>query len=234
MLLAVDAMLRDRSSRTASGGNGKRGRASGPEREHAAASNGHKRQSLSAAPSARMGAKIRHLRRIRQLQLKELADLVGCSESMISKMENDRVHPSIVMLHKLVAALETNIGYLFSIDSIDETVVAKEGQRPVISSDEGRRGGIALERLVPYSENFLLQANVHIIKPGGKSDGVITHKGEELGYVIKGEVELIIGKKKYRLTVGDSFHFRSEIEHGYRNIGRAVAKIVWVNTPPTF
>lgn len=91
-----------------------------------------------------------------------------------------------------------------------------------------------MERLIPYARGHLLQGNIHIVQPGGSSDGMISHSGEEVGYLIAGEIELIVGGKTYTLSAGDSFCFRSDVEHGYRNIGKSEARIVWVNTPPTF
>lgn len=199
-----------------------------------------KDQPDSAAPDApedgpRIGLRIRHLRKVKGLRLKELADLVGCSESMISKIENDKVNPSLTMLHRLVGVLEANIGFVFGAPRPGEQVVARAGERPVIHLDALRHGdGITLERLIPYAEDHLLQANLHIVEPGGRSDGTIAHRGEELGYLLEGELELTVDGQVYRLGAGDSFHFRSDLAHGYRNCGTGPAKVIWVNTPPTF
>jgi quercetin dioxygenase-like cupin family protein len=47
-------------------------------------------------------------------------------------------------------------------------------------------------------------------------------------------VELVVDDQRWQLGPGDSFHFRSERPHGYRNIGSTLARILWINTPPTF
>src|SRR4029079_9682653 len=104
-----------------------------------------------------------------------------------------------------------------------------------IEMDPVRRGhGILMERVIPYAKGHLLQSNIHIIAPGGSSFGLISHEGEEVGYVISGEIELFLGDKAYQLSAGDTFCFRSEIGHGYRNRGKSAARILFVNTPPTF
>jgi hypothetical protein len=60
----------------------------------------------------------------------------------------------------------------------------------VILTDRLRIGkGIRLERLIPYSHSFLLQGNIHHIATGGGSDGNIVHSGEEVGYVLDGEIK---------------------------------------------
>jgi uncharacterized cupin superfamily protein len=104
-----------------------------------------------------------------------------------------------------------------------------------MSFDPLRKGnGVTIERLIPYSVHHLLQGNIHIIDPGGGSDGTVQHPGEELGYVLEGTIELVLDGSTFLLGEGDSFTFRSERAHGYRNVGPGRARILFVNTPPTF
>ena len=112
--------------------------------------------------------------------------------------------------------------------------MSQASERPVLVTDSLRTGkGIQMERLIPYSREHLLQGNIHLIAPGGGSEP-ISHAGEESGYVLEGEIELVIDGKKMRAKSGDSFHFRSELPHAYRNVGRKPACVLWINTPPTF
>jgi transcriptional regulator with XRE-family HTH domain len=184
---------------------------------------------------ARIGAKVKHGRMVRGITLKQLADEAGCSESLLSKIENDKAMPSFSTLHRIAAALGTNVGVLFSAGGEGAQIVSRAGERPVIVTDQLRTGkGVQLERLIPYSREYLLQSNIHLIEPGGRTDGPISHAGEEIGYVLEGEIELTINGNRYRAKTGDSFHFRSELPHAYRNIGTKPARVLWVNTPPTF
>jgi quercetin dioxygenase-like cupin family protein/DNA-binding XRE family transcriptional regulator len=167
--------------------------------------------------------------------LKQVADAAGCSESFVSKLENDKANPSLAMLHRLTNTLRTNVAALFAADDEASGIVSRLGARPMILTDQLRTGkGIELERLIPYSRSYLLQGNIHHIKPGGASEGDIVHSGEEIGYVLEGEIELTINDRRFRVKTGDSFHFRSELPHGYRNVGAKPARVIWINTPPTF
>ena len=56
---------------------------------------------------------------------------------------------------------------------------------------------------------------------------MIQHEGEEFGYVLEGEIELNVAGRPYRLNKGDTFHFRSERAHSYRNVGRKKARVLW-------
>ncbi len=184
---------------------------------------------------ARLGTRLKLARQTRGLTLKALALAADCSESLLSKIENGKASPSLPMLHRLVGALDSNIGWMFEETDGEEGIVFRAGTRPHISLDPLRRGeGISLERIIPYSTGHLLQCNIHHIEAGGQSAGPIKHVGEEVGYILTGTVELVVGEDTFRLSIGDSFVFNSELPHSYRNVGDTRASIFWVNTPPTF
>jgi transcriptional regulator with XRE-family HTH domain len=187
------------------------------------------------AASNATGLKLRQLRLLKRLRLRELADMVNLSESMLSKIENNRIKASEPTLAKLAEALGASVAYLLTNDNSISGLVGRRGTRPVINSASYGRGvGIKMERLIPYSKGHLLQANIHVVAPGGHTNGPIRHQGEEMGLVLEGKLELQIGRQKYELSKGDSFHFESHLPHSYKNIGVRTARIVWVNTPPSY
>jgi transcriptional regulator with XRE-family HTH domain len=185
----------------------------------------------------KIGVRLKHARLAKGLRLRELADTLDCSESFLSKVENDRVRPSLAMLHKIVGTLGTNIPSLFSVpvDSDSPVQIVRAQQRPVIRTDPLAHGpGVALERLIAVQRSLLLEANVHCVARGGHTDGVYAHEGEELGYVLQGQLELQVDGTWYTFEEGDSFFFRSDLPHGYRNRTSEMTKVLWVNTPKTF
>ena len=52
-----------------------------------------------------IGGRLKHARLLTGIRIRELAVKVNCTESMISKIENGRVVPSLPMLQRLVEAL---------------------------------------------------------------------------------------------------------------------------------
>jgi len=184
-----------------------------------------------------IGAYLKHARLNRRRSLRQLSDEVGCSESFLSKVENDKLRPSLAMLHRIVSALGVSIGKLFVAgNGADSTVtVVKADSRPILKTGHLRSGkGIALEALVPTSIAVLLEANIHRVAPGGSSRGLIQHQGEEMGFVLEGKIELNVQGKKVSVSKGDAFFFQSHLKHGYRNTGKKEAQIVWINTPQSF
>jgi len=178
----------------------------------------------------KIGKRLRAQRRSVGMKLRELAAEVGCSESLISKIENDKASPSLATLHKLVEALGTNVADLFG-GGDSPGVIFRAGERPVIKMGERT---VKLERVVPHGDERLLQANIHIISPGASSEGSVRHEGEEMGFVLEGSILLTVDDEQHRLNEGDSFLFRSERFHEYRNPGRKTARVLWINTPVTF
>ena len=180
---------------------------------------------------------MRHARIVKRMKLSEVADGVSVSESFISKLENDKVQPSLAVLHKLVAFLGVNVSSLFGdlTEGQNPLFVMRAGERPVIrTSLRHQTDGVNIELIAPNSRNSLLQASIHEVAPGGSGHGLIAHTGEEIGFVLEGVLDLTVGKETCRISVGDSFFFSSEHPHGYVNPGSTIARIVWVNTPATF
>jgi transcriptional regulator with XRE-family HTH domain len=181
-----------------------------------------------------VGRKLKHARLLRSLTLKQLSDAAGCSESLLSKIENGKTNPSLRMVHRLASALGTTVATLFEQGEDPLDVVQKRGTRPFIETDQGFGGrGVKLESLIP-TRGYLLSGFINHIEAGGGSEGDVQHDGEEFGYVLEGQIELNVDGMRYLVGPGDSFSFRSDRKHSYRNSGRSVARVLWINTPPTF
>ncbi|PCD76278.1 XRE family transcriptional regulator [Pseudothioclava arenosa] len=183
-----------------------------------------------------LGARLRDRRKARGKTLRVLADEVGCSPSMLSKIETDQATPSLRTLHRILAALDTSIVALFASDGAeDEISVMRADERPSVRvSHGGASGAIVLERLTPTFPELLLDANIHTLEPGAESGGDIQHVGQELGFILQGRVELFVNGQSHFLGPGDSFFFASNLPHRYRNIDPGTSRILWVATPATF
>ena len=148
-----------------------------------------------------------------------MADAAKCSESFISKLENDKASPSFTMLHRLTAILGANVASLFAIGDEVGNVVSHQGARPVILTDRLRIGkGIKLERLIPYSHSYLLQGNIHHIAPAAVATAIssiparksatcwtakLSSPWTAAGFVPRPEIPFI-SARSYRMGIGTS------------------------------
>ncbi len=187
---------------------------------------------VGAAADLQIGARLRHARILKGMLMRELALRCACTESMISKIENGRVMPSVPMLQRLVGALSLDLSAFFGLDPTSPGVILRDGQRSITLTDPIRQGaGVHYERLVPFGAGNLLEGNIHVIQPGGTKVDQITHQGETLGYILEGSLELTIEATVYHLSAGNSFFFKNHLTNSYRNPGTVTTKVVWVNTP---
>lgn len=195
------------------------------------AANGVRTAANGVRNEIHVGGRLKHARLVKGLTLKQVAAIADCSESLLSKIENGRTFPSLPMLHRIAAALDTNVSALLASAGEQDSIVSAPGDRAnyVVHGQ-----GVRLERVIPYATTHLLQSNIVSIAPGAGLEGDIIHQGEELGYVLEGEIELTVDGRPYRAAAGASFHFRSERPHSYRNVGKVPARVIWVSTPPTF
>jgi quercetin dioxygenase-like cupin family protein len=60
------------------------------------------------------------------------------------------------------------------------------------------------------------------------------HSGEEMHYVLEGEMEYTVGEKSYKLSEGDILWHDSSFKHRAKNIGTQKVIYITVGTPPTF
>jgi transcriptional regulator with XRE-family HTH domain len=189
-------------------------------------------KSAPAPPAEpRVGRRVRQLRLAEGLRLKDLAAAAGCSESLLSRVENNLTSPSLATLHRLAKALGVSMVALFDTASPDGVVISTPKDRMVIG-----RGypGEQNEVLIPHAENRLLEGFIVTLMPGAEPSGPFQHDGEEVGVILEGVLELAVGDSVHVLHPGDSFFFRSDVTHRYRNAGEAACRVVWINTPPTF
>ena len=185
----------------------------------------------------RIGMQLRHARLVKGLRLKDVADRSGYSESLISKIENNKVMPSINTLHRIARVLDTSMAALLSDGGGTANVVMTPEQRPLIVADAvpgtSDSDGTEAEVMIPFGASNMLEAFLVRVQPGGSSGGVRHHDGEEVGFVRCGELTLVVNGESHHLKAGDSFFFPSKQPHSFSNPGKVATEIVWINTPPS-
>lgn len=186
----------------------------------------------SPEKSLQIGLRVKHARIIAGIRMRELAEKIGCAESSISKIENGHIIPSLPMLQRIVEALGRDLSSFFGADLDSPGIIQRAGQRVLTANDPIRDGkGVSYERMVSFGRGNLLEANIHIVEPGGGRVDKVTHQGETLGYVLEGQIELTIENTSYTLNAGDSFSYKNHLTSSYKNTGTITARMLWVNTP---
>ena len=179
---------------------------------------------------AHVGLKLRELRKVKHLSLKELAQRAGCSSSYLSMIENDKIDPGISRLKKIADGLDVTLVDLFQNSPNDKVVIRKYER----IQGEFRGSKTRIQILVPQISGKQMDARLAIVSPGGGSEGDYRHPGEEFGLVLAGSLKLTVGGTTYQLAKDDSFYFSSTQNHSFENTGDEDAVIVWVNHPASW
>ncbi|SFR08601.1 helix-turn-helix domain-containing protein [Desulfoscipio geothermicus] len=175
------------------------------------------------------GEKLRELRKRMGLTIQNFANLSGVSASLISQIERGLVDPTLGTFWKLCQGLNVPIHTFF--ESEYSKVVVRSNERKIIQLPNSK---IKYQLLSPNLQGdieFLLVE----IEPGEKVDNdLISHEGEECGFVIAGELCVHLAGETYHLKEGDSICFKSSIPHRFENCGSMLSRSIWAITPPTF
>ena len=138
-----------------------------------------------------IGLKIKNLRLTKNLTQEELADRCELTKGYISQLENDLTSPSIETLKDLLNALGTNFAEFFQDE--ETQVVFKKDEYIEKLTDL-----IKTTWLVPTSQKNAMEPVVVELKENAVTEKDLAHEGEEFGFVLKGKIELFVGKKSYR------------------------------------
>ncbi|HEU0101414.1 MAG TPA: cupin domain-containing protein [Mycobacteriales bacterium] len=179
-----------------------------------------------------IGPKMRSLRKQAGLSLQQLADQSDVSAAAIHKIEQSGMVPTITTLLKLAGALGKPVAYFVEEDAAtaEPTVYTPDGQhRPIYTSHTG----IDLAGISGTYDVFNIAGARATVEPGASSgEKMLEHPGEELVYVLEGELVFEVGDQSFVLTPCDALHFRTVQPHSWRNPGSVPAVAVWLALRP--
>jgi len=177
-----------------------------------------------------IGSKIRELRLENGLTQEELANRLELTKGYISQLEHNLASPSMNTLFSILEVLGTDVSDFFS-NQIDEQMVFKK-------MDFYEKENVELKHnvswIVPNALKYEMEPIIIEIQPGGKSFEDDPHAGEEFGYVLEGEITLVISKKRFVVKTGETFYYLANKEHHLINHSNKKAKVLWISTPPMF
>lgn len=177
-----------------------------------------------------IGEKIRQLRLRHGLTQEELADRTELSKGFISQLERDLTSPSIATLTDILECLGISLRDFFEDKSEDKVIFTSEDMF-VKQNDEA---GENIVWLIPSAQKNNLEPILLTLEPNGQTYEDHPHEGEEFGYVLSGNIVLVLGDIRHKAKKGDSFYYKTDVPHYIQNKGKTQAKIIWVSTPPSF
>ena len=201
-----------------------------------------------------LGKRIRAERQKRQMTLEKFSIKTGLSKSFLSQIERGNTEPSITSLKKIAAEFGYSVVNLFPNGSntesnwgyqdgntnhpVQKTIYRNEVS--VVRADKRKRlvlpGSNVIYDLLTPDMKRQLEVMYMQVKAGANSgnEPMIDSPGEKLCFVVKGKLEVCVGKDIYRLEEGDTINYPAHVEHSWRALEGEAIEVIWILTPPSF
>jgi len=179
-----------------------------------------------------LGARLRALRKERGWTLAQAAEAVGLARSTLSKIENGQMSPTFEAVRKLASGMGITVPQLFTPPKSGKMLARRSitragaGRAHVTATYEHEiiAADITHKRMLPYRATVRARAFEDF-------DGWVRHDGEELLYVLSGEVEFFSEfYEPVRLSAGDSAYYDATMGHNMISTSAEDALVLWVTS----
>jgi len=177
-----------------------------------------------------IGNKIKQLRQKYALTQEELGIRCELSTGFISQVERDIASPSIATLESILEALGETLESFFKPE-MEPVIIGKESD---VCKKVFEYEGYQINWIVPKAQVLLMEPILVKIKKGGRTKLETPHEGEEFGFVLSGEITLVLNEEEYDIKESESFYFMPFKDHYLKNKGNSQAELLWVSSPPSF
>lgn len=186
----------------------------------------HKSKPADAGASV-LGKRVRQLRRARGLTLAQLGAAARLSHGFLSQVERDRARPSMSTLEDIATALGVGVADLVTPATAGfarhvraaEAPLIRLGPAPDSVSVHALTGRNALMKMVENAGHF------------DRSERM-SHAGEEIVYVVEGQVAVEVGGETFLLGPGDALNFDCSVEHTYEAVGEPPPRFLLITADP--
>jgi transcriptional regulator with XRE-family HTH domain/KaiC/GvpD/RAD55 family RecA-like ATPase len=178
---------------------------------------------------ADIGQRLRELRALRGLSQTELARLVGVTPSTISQVESNLIYPSVPALLKMAEVLLVDVSAFFrEKGEAKRRVVFPAAEAVEVKLADVPEHAVTARMLTPAdfdgrAEPYFLD----ILPKANLPCHFFVHKGEELGYLLSGTLQLRVDKGTHTVHAGDLVYLTSSLPSQWRNPGPEVARLLW-------
>lgn len=187
-----------------------------------------------AAGGIDLGPRLKELRTRRGLSQTELAKLVGVTPSAISQVESNLIYPSLPALFKMAEILSVKVTSFFQERGEGKRqILFTEADGTEIKVPEIPEGSAFLKQLTPVDQESRAEPYMIEIPPERTLPAhFFVHRGEEIGYLIAGELQIKCENEVYTAHAGDIIYLIEGNPSQWKNSGSHPAKLLWIKIRP--
>lgn len=162
-----------------------------------------------------IGTEVRRLRKSLDLTVAELGAAAGFSASMLSKIENGTISPSLATLKSLAVTLNVPISRLFSESEERRDCSFVKAGCGVRIERRGTKAGHQYDLLgQSMTGEVIVEPYLITLKQDAAPYTHFRHAGVELIYMLSGKVRYRHSDQSYVMEAGDTICFDAAARHG--------------------
>jgi transcriptional regulator with XRE-family HTH domain len=177
-----------------------------------------------------IGTKLRSLRTQKRLTLLRLASESGLSTALLSKLETDRMIPTLPTLATICRVYGVGMGHFFSEPARHTLSITRKGH--LFGNGRGPES-VKSTPLNMVTEGGQMVAQMIEFPPGGALCAAESHQENSqettnLVYVLEGRLQLQAGGMQETLDAGDFAYMESEMALAWSALGKHRCRILLV------
>lgn len=178
-----------------------------------------------------LSERLRALRWQKKMGLVEMAGFCGISPALLSKIERQRVVPTLQTLSKIAKACDTDLNYFFPRPpKLLPTVTRRHERLQFPEKPKGKDLAYTFECLNFQSPEPKINCYLAEFCAPEKVQSHL-HNGVEFIYVLSGQLSITVVSDEHILSQGDAMYFDANLAHAYRRVGKLQCRAIVVTFP---
>ena len=182
--------------------------------------------------NSKLGKTIKSIRTEKGYSIKDLANQIGVSSSLLSQIERNLTNPSLNTLREISSALDVPMFSLFLDESISSSMIVRKNDRTSIQNANTEEATIEL--LSPDLQGDIQMCSMVLAPLQYSASKMHSHTGEEIALCNKGSIVLHLVDEDIVLKQGDSVRVTQGVKHRWSNPGKENCELIFAITPPSY
>ena len=168
---------------------------------------------------AEIGKRIHQYRLHNGYTLQELADKTGFSKGYLSKVEKSGKAPPVATLSVIARELGVTVSIILGEETMNDSICLVRENERMLMAKTGEEFGYAYEALANPYPNKHMEPFILSYPSGDALKHTFQHDGEEMLFVLQGQMRFKYGNREFVLDKGDCIYFDSRVAHTGEPIG---------------
>ena len=178
-----------------------------------------------------LGERIRSLRKAKHLTIVEVAKSTGIDQATLSRIENGKMTGTLDSHRRIAESLGVRLTELY--DSVMQQIAQSKDRKALQKMETFSHSGGAVAELLATGlfQKKMMPVRLKLKGKGRTETEELPPFSERFIYIVKGSIDVTLGKQTSALSQGGSLYFNASLPHSFKNRLKTEAQILSVITP---